>query len=1191
MDIKRLLTLAIIGIFLLTFFIGNVNAVLETKSFDPNAKNYGEIQIDDWLGISNKADYRLIDYGASVIDVWAEGEYKLYQKTHLFTGVFYKDMIGQQGSLTDVKFYIWVEEEYQEEIIDEWDEECGVEYYGQTICVPVKSTSHFETKTKGYWKEYVKGDDLPESEGKWRMEAKRKANKPIDFVLEAHGKTFDEWAWFNDSWDYKIEVTIDNPDSATHYNETKKILFTHDGYAQSDCEDIRVVDSTETTEIPIQTNNTYANVTLVCNSTSAEVVFDIDEIAGSGSNTYYIYFGNDAVGLGSYDETPLYYYKDFSQDTSMDEWLAITGSWAVSGGYLQETDTTYFDGKNLVVLQIPLRVDGTMIANISSVGGADNLYQGIETQEDATSSGDLYVNDYVLLETSYSGGYVQAYNDVSSSNHDYGNLVTGFDNDLTLKIEIDGNYNNFSVDTDQDGSWDGNVYEGGGYAVPEGRFGVISQNNHKTKAGWIEIASKKIYDNPTTYSLGSIELSNQLTVNANSPIDYYNTTSLTVEFDCNATDETGVYTLNLTIDNTVYETQSGAGNTNLSLLSNETLSEGLHEWWCVANDDAEAKNSSIRYLTIDTTSPTVNEANNLTNLTTFSFPVSSNWNYTVLDDHIDSCYYATSDNSTNVTVTCNSSIQTNWSSGGEKEIIYCANDTFGFETCRSDNITVVLISYSQSESVDPIGEGGEVAYDLQVNFTGATMPTTVAYFIFNGTSYSPTTTASSDHYDFNYNLTMLDGWGNTTGNLIDWHWEYNITGFVDNSSTTTENTTVYSVSIDDCSSYSDVILNLSLKDEEGNSYINVSADATNIEVDLILSKGSEEWQYSNQWTDENNVSICVPSGLLNNTNYTIDFTIGFDADDHVNEFYYLDQGLLQDGGTTEFNSLTNRSIDLMDLLTADSTSFLFNYFDDDGLVVDDIIVHVFRNYIGEGIYREVERSKQNDDGDTVVHLVEEDVIYYFVISQNGTILFTSSTYTALCQTTPCEIQLEESGGFQDFDTTDWDLIDNGAYTINALSSTREVNLTYALDSASTMNVTVYALDEDGTYSSVGSDQATGTSGSLIVTVPTISGNTTFFASVYQDGEFKKSQWVDFEQDAGLYFGNTLSLFLGALIILALGLMAVAEGSGTIIFLMLGMFIAMVLGLVDYRTSTGLNILIYFIVAGGIIIWKLTRRNR
>jgi len=282
---------------------------------------------------------------------------------------------------------------------------------------------------------------------------------------------------------------------------------------------------------------------------------------------------------------------------------------------------------------------------------------------------------------------------------------------------------------------------------------------------------------------------------------------------------------------------------------------------------------------------------------------------------------------------------------------------------------------------------------------------------------------------------------------------------------------------------------MTLKDEETNVPINVSAEATNIEIDLTLTSYSgNKWYYSNQWLNQNNATVCVPSGLLNNSEYVIDFIIGFDSDDHVNEFFYLDNGTLDN--TQVINSLTNRSINLMDLLTTDSTSFLFNYFDRDGLVVDNIIVHTFRKYIGEGLFREVERSKQNPEGDTIVHLVEEDVIYYFVISQNSTILFTSSTYTALCQSVPCIIQLEESGGFQDF-TNDWDLIDNGGYSLTAISSTRTVNLTYALTSSSAMNLTVYQLVSDGSYSVIGSNSSTGTSDELLIYVPLISGNTSF----------------------------------------------------------------------------------------------------
>lgn len=626
-------------------------------------------------------------------------------------------------------------------------------------------------------------------------------------------------------------------------------------------------------------------------------------------------------------------------------------------------------------------------------------------------------------------------------------------------------------------------------------------------------------------------------------------------------------------------------------ISGVTWAEGSNYVMVWANDTNGIEVSDSVTFYLDTISPVLTSATNLTNLTAFAFPIPSNWVYTAMDINRDSCYYNTSDSATKVVITCNSTVNTNWTTSGAKTITYCANDSVNHETCLSGNLTVVHLLSTQSDTPDPVGEGKNVTYNLRVNMTGATMPSTTAYLIWNGTTYNATTTqSSSGFYNFTTTLTMPDGFGNTTGNRIYWNWTYSVLGKTTNKSTTLYNTTVYSIEISNCSDYSDVILNLSVYDEETNELLqlNFTAKDINLEIDLSISSENYSWNYSEQWTDFNNVTICIPNGLLNTTNYTIDFVIGLDSDDYVHEFYYLDDGVLSN--ESYFNTLTDKIIYLRDLLTADSTSFLFNYFDEDGLVVDDIIVHVFRKYIGTGEFLEVERAKQNDDGDTIIHLVEEDVIYYFVISRNGEILFTSNTYTALCQATPCEIQLEESGGFQEFDS-DWDLIDGGGFTISSDRMTREINMTYSLSSPSTMNITVYALENDGSYSAIASNQSTSTYDVLSVTVPQTSGNTTVFATVYQDGTFKDSWWISFEEGARATFGDELSLFLGALIILCFGLIAVSEGSATIVFVLVGMFITLVLGLVDYRTTAGVSVFIYFIVTGGIILWKLTRRNR
>jgi len=103
---------------------------------------------------------------------------------------------------------------------------------------------------------------------------------------------------------------------------------------------------------------------------------------------------------------------------------------------------------------------------------------------------------------------------------------------------------------------------------------------------------------------------------------------------------------------------------------------------------------------------------------------------------------------------------------------------------------------------------------------------------------------------------------------------------------TTQTITVYELDIDDCSSYGEVILNLSLFDEEGSSYVNETAGA-NIEVDLVLTSATNSsisLTYNHTFENDNNPAICLPVGVLNST-YNIDFTIGFDSTDHVWEFF------------------------------------------------------------------------------------------------------------------------------------------------------------------------------------------------------------------------------------------------------------------------------------------------------------------
>jgi len=806
---------------------------------------------------------------------------------------------------------------------------------------------------------------------------------------------------------------------------------------------------------------------------------------------------------------------------------------------------------------------GTKAENLAFLNRDDT---GGDILEELDSGVDIYTGSWVMVSAVFTSA-------TDRSLWVNGNNVLN----TTTNLGFDTDINAFQVGNAGNGKQAPSIEWGGNGYIDE--IGVWSRALSKSELedlynGGTGITYTNVFTTPPNITLNSPTVDANYTTVQNLIINF------TVYDDINLSD------VKLYINGALNQTNA-SGINDSNYLFNVGLYDGDYTINGVAtNNQSETANSSSVRFVIDTTSPVIS-LGNVTNLSTIS---NSTLQLNGTDTNIDNCYYNNTQNSTYIIVTCGSWFNITWTTAGSKDVQYCANDTFGQETCATSSLTVYNLSTSTTDSPDPVGELRPVQYDLIVREVVTTLPTTTANLVHNGTTYQLTAIlTNSTEYHFQKNITMQDGWGSSTGNNISFNWAYNVSGLGEYT-TSTENTTVLAVSFDDCTALGDVILNWSLHDEGNNSLVNATAGA-DVEIDLQVYYGTATttWTHNETWTSKSAGAICVPTGLLtSSSDYVIDFTMGFQATDHVWEFFYLDNGNLN--STKIFDGQTNGNITLMDLLTADSTSFLFNYFDVDGLAVEDSIVHVFRKYIGEGTFREVERAKADDNGDATIHLVEEDVIYYFQITQYGVVLYTSNEYTALCQDTPCTIQLEASSGGSTFGT-DWDLVDNGGYEIYTSSTTREVNLTYILTSPSTMNLTVFNYNSDGSYSVVNSSTDTGTTGSFIVTVPQSAGNVSFFATVYQDGEFINSEWVDFSGQASDYFGSTLALFLGALIILSLGLMSISEGAGTIIWIILGVFIAGGMGLIATGLNTGISITIYLICAGGILLWKLTRGRK
>ena len=133
-----------------------------------------------------------------------------------------------------------------------------------------------------------------------------------------------------------------------------------------------------------------------------------------------------------------------------------------------------------------------------------------------------------------------------------------------------------------------------------------------------------------------------LTVSLTSPVEAYNSSSASISFNGTASDVTAIINVSLIIDDVYNETNSSGYNAT-DYLFTKKLADGDHTWSYQACDIHTCLNTTARNLTVDTTPPIVNNAENITDLATYSLPVNSTWNYTATDTHIDSCYYNTTE--------------------------------------------------------------------------------------------------------------------------------------------------------------------------------------------------------------------------------------------------------------------------------------------------------------------------------------------------------------------------------------------------------------------------------------------------------------------------------------------------------------------------------------------------------------------
>jgi len=632
-----------------------------------------------------------------------------------------------------------------------------------------------------------------------------------------------------------------------------------------------------------------------------------------------------------------------------------------------------------------------------------------------------------------------------------------------------------------------------------------------------------------------------------------------------------------------YSTNNGTTNTTITCGQNVTglvSYEGNNTWFLWINDSLGRTNSTNVTFIVDAVPPVLvlhSPLNDSNQVFVNEYPYNVTLNYTATDLSLDSCWYWSDINTTNTTFTCNTDQTITFMTDEPHYIYYYANDSWGNYTEQITFFNVYAHNYSQTSDKNETLEGIDATFTLIVGSTGN--PSTSATLLFNNTEYSPDTiNQNSTNYFFSKTLTIPTGTGNSTGRLVNWYWQYSINNIITDYNTSTQNMTIFAVDLDNCSTYSTLLLNMTLYDENENAVMDISNQTSRIETDISLKLDETTWSYNTTLVNNTNLQICVPDYIFNYSDFLLYMTTYYTATDYAAEFYHID-------GQTISKDTIPKIIYLRDLPLKDSTSFIFLFKDQYDIEKSDVIVETLRNYIGSSEYNIVERGKTDDNGQTALHLIEEDAIYRFKIYENEELIFSSIDYKAICEEVPCSIKLR-----QDFETTEIDEYLNnyqGVFSASANPSTRTLEIEYETQNPITLNLTLYQIN----YSSdedliIANDYATATSGKLSVNVPLSYGNDSFYYALTMSNDtienaFVSSGWVNLKPKLS-ESNDAMAWLLSGLFLILMVLFGAAEGLFMIVFLIMGVIAISLLLIVSIPQG-----IITLIVIGGLAIaWKL-----
>ncbi len=459
--------------------------------------------------------------------------------------------------------------------------------------------------------------------------------------------------------------------------------------------------------------------------------------------------------------------------------------------------------------------------------------------------------------------------------------------------------------------------------------------------------------------------------------------------------------------------------------------------------------------------------------------------------------------------------------------------------------------------------------------------------IYNGTTFSSPFTLNGNEIIATRELVIPVQDANVN---VSFHWEINTDDGTTRNSTF-NNQTINIINLDDCGSFSNLIYNYTLKDEESQTKI---TNITTMEIQLSLfdqGKTTEIVNFSQNYTDVNPAQVCLNVNLTNE-NYTVDSVVKYFANITQTTNYAIEyHNLLSD---VINNATIPRNIDLLNLKSADSTDFQLTFRDEFLALAPNIRVLLFRQYVVDNDFKIVEIPLTDSNGQTILHMVRNDIVYNLVmIDANRNIIATFNQIIAFCNDFTigqCTINLNtDSPEDTIFNFTGDVGVTFTQPVFSNITNLVTTDFTSINLTAITAKMEVIRNNQFGNRS-VCIDTLTSVTGTLSCNVSNIVTTDKFlFVNLFVNDKLKIMQTINLEGD-DFGFGIVTGSFYAFLFILLLITMFMEDKQVLIISLVIGWAAIVAMGLIKGTLFGAVSGGVWLIISAIIFLWKLKKEE-